>query len=770
MTSGTRRTLARSIVDRRAGRILAYPGNPFRTSPSNDASTRLFGLPFMYKALRYLAFLLFAAGVGTFAMAAPVRTEHVEAELVPAATALKPGTPLTVALRLKMERGWHTYWQNPGDSGLPTTLAWKLPPGLSAGPILWPPPRALPVGPLVNYGYEGEALLLNEIAVAPAFSSAGPATLSARADWLVCKEICIPEGADLVLQLPVASNPAPDPRWGDAIAQARAALPQPLAAWTVAATGRGAQIELALTPASREDDPGELHLFPLSEGKIEAAAPQTLSRDGTTLKLALPVASQRVGDFTRLAGVLTASHGFSQGRAVSIDVPLGGVVTPGLPPDVGAVAAPAASATASVLPSRSNGGTGGALSLGVALVFALAGGLLLNLMPCVFPVLSLKVLGFAMHGTDDAAMRRHGAAFAGGVVASFWLLAGLLLALQAAGQQLGWGFQLQSPAVVVGLAVLFFVLALNLSGVFEIGQLLPSAISGWSARNAYANDLLSGALAVVVASPCSAPLMGAAIGWAFTASPLTTLVVFTALGIGMALPYFFLAWFPAWRAKLPRPGPWMLRLRQLLAFPLYATVIWLTWVLGAQLDNDAVARLFIVLLLLAFALWAWQTMRASAARGWGWAALLSLVGIGLVGWPVVIAAVRGDEPAAHRIAADGGPWQEYAPNRLQELTAAGRAVFVDFTAAWCVTCQVNKRLILNTEAVQRAFAQKNVALLRADWTRRDAAIGQALAALGRSGVPVYVLYRPGREPLILPEVLQQGVITDALASLKNTSN
>src|SRR5208282_2728278 len=367
------------------------------------------------------------------------------------------------------------------------------------------------------------------------------------------------------------------------------------------------------------------------------------------------------------------------------------------------------------------------LSLSVALVFALVGGLLLNLMPCVFPVLSLKVLGFATHGENAGAMRRHGVAFAGGVIASFWLLAGLLLALRAAGQQLGWGFQLQSPIVVVGLAALFFVLALNLSGVFEIGQLLPSTISGWSARNAYVNDALSGALAVVVASPCSAPFMGAAVGWALMATPVSTIAVFTALGAGMALPYLLLACFPGWRAKLPRPGPWMVRLKQLLAFPLYATVIWLAWVLGAQLDNDAVARLCAVLLLIAFALWAWQTMRTGGARGWGWAAAASLAGVVAVGWPIVVAAGAGTEPATSRPAAERGPWQEYEPDRVQQLTAAGRSVFVDFTAAWCVTCQVNKRLILNTDVVQQAFAKNHVALLRADWTRRDATIGRTLA-------------------------------------------
>jgi thiol:disulfide interchange protein DsbD len=715
----------------------------------------------MTPLLRYLGTLFFTAGVATIAAAAPVRTEHVEAELVPAATALQPGGQLTVALRLKMDRGWHTYWQNPGDSGLPTTLDWKLPPGLAAGPLQWPPPRALPVGPLVNYGYEGEVLLLTDIAVAPAFSSAGPTTLNLRANWLVCKEICIPEGADLALLLPVAANPAPDARWGDAIAQARAALPQPLAGWSVTATGHGQQIELALAPASSEDDPGELRLFPLSEGKIEAGKPQTLVRDGTTLKLTLPVASQRVGDFARLTGVLTASHGFRQGRAVRVDAPLEGTIIAGTPPDLASADTTAAvSAATPGLPLQANGPEG-ATTLAAALAFAFVGGLLLNLMPCVFPVLSLKVLGFAMHGGDVGAMRRHGVAFAGGVVVSFWLLAGLLLALRATGQQLGWGFQLQSPAVVVGLATLFFVLALNLSGVFEIGPVLPSAISGWNARNAYVNDVLSGALAVIVASPCSAPFMGAAIGWALTATPVTTIAVFTALGVGMALPYLLLACFPAWRARLPRPGAWMVRLRQLLAFPLYATVIWLAWVLGAQLDNDAVARLLVVLLLLAFALWAWQTMRAGATRAWGWAALASVAGIIVVGWPVV-SAVAGGEAPAKQLATDRGPWQDYSPDRLQQLTVAGRAVFVDFTAAWCVTCQVNKRLVLNTDAVQQAFAHNNVVLLRADWTRRDATIGRALAALGRSGLPVYVLYRPGREPLLLPEILHQRMITDAL--------
>jgi thiol:disulfide interchange protein len=508
---------------------------------------------------------------------------------------------------------------------------------------------------------------------------------------------------------------------------------------------------LALTGEPGAADPGEVRFFPFVAGAIEASAKQTLVRAADAWNLTLPVASQRVGEFTRVAGVLTASNGFGGRRAATIDVPLAGsvVASPSSPP-------------AAALPLAPAGGTG-ELSFGVALAFAVIGGVLLNLMPCVFPVLSLKVLGFAMQGGGRMAMRVHGLAFAAGVVVSFWLLAAALTALRAAGQQLGWGFQLQSPAVIAALAVLFFVLALNLSGVFEIRQLVPSRLAGWNAQNPYVNDALSGVLAVVVASPCSAPLMGVALGYALTASALITWSVFTALGVGMALPYLLLAFFPAWRTLLPRPGPWMLRLRQLLAFPLYASVLWLAWVLGAQLDNDAVLRLGAALLLVALALWSWQTRRTGGLRAWSIAALASVAAALAFVWPLVAAPTL---PGTGRIAtSEPGPWHDYAPDRVAQLVSARRPVFVDFTAAWCVTCQVNKRLVLNSSEVQRAFTQSGVVLLRADWTRRDAVIGAALAALGRNGVPVYVLYRPGREPLLLPEVLQRSTIIDALATL-----
>ena len=701
--------------------------------------------------------LVAAAAVAGSALGAAVRTPHVEAELVAAKTALVPGEPLTVALRLKMEKGWHTYWQNPGDSGLPTTLAWKLPSGVEAGPIEWPAPDLQRVGPLANFGYEGEVLLLSQLKPAPALASGGAAQLTARADWLVCKEICIPEGVDLSLELPVRGGAEADPRWGSALDAARAALPRPLTGWQVSAQGSGAQIALRLAPpAASAADPGALHFFPYAEARIEPSGVQTLARDGDAYVLTLPVASNLTGEFPRVAGVVTAANGFGpQARAVTVDVPLAGSVTAGAKPAL--AAAPALNLVAPAPgPER--------LTLAAAVLFALLGGVILNLMPCVFPVLSIKVLGFATHQDTRAALRREAVAFAGGVVLAFVTLGLVLAALRAAGEQLGWGFQLQSPAVVTALAILFFVLALNLSGVFEFGQLAPSSVAGWTSKNRTLDAFGSGVLVVVIASPCTAPFMGAALGYALSGSAAITLLVFVALGLGMALPYVLLAWFPGWRARLPRPGAWLVHFKQLLAFPLYATVIWLAWVLGSQRDNDAVLRLFAALLGVGFALWAWRILRTGGARPWGIAGVAAVAAAATIAWPL-LAPETGVGPRAQAAAADGAGWVAFTPAKVTELTGAGRAVFVDFTAAWCVTCQVNKRLVLNTDDVRAAFAGRNVALVRADWTRRDADITQALAALGRNGVPVYVLYRPGKEPLLLPEVLQRQTVLDALATL-----
>ena len=704
------------------------------------------------------------AGIAAFTasavVAAPVRTGHVDAELIAQKTAFVPGADNVVALRLTLDKGWHTYWRNPGDSGLPTTLAWKLPAGVDASAIEWLPPQVLPAGPLTNYGYENVALHPVTLRTGAAFAGAGEVTLAARADWLVCRETCIPEGADLTLTLPVAAAAGDDPQNGALIKAALAKIPAALSTqgWQASARGEGQRVVVDLTPPAGAVDPGALRFFADDEGRIEPSGAQVLSRNGDGYRLTLPVAYQLDKGFVRLAGLLTADRaGFGGAQAATVDVPLAGAVVAG--PKPLDVAAPAAAVQLD-LPPRHDG----AMSLALAALFAFVGGAILNLMPCVFPVLSLKVLGFAQHKDNRATMRREAFAFGAGVIATFVLLAALLLVLRGAGMQLGWGFQLQSPLVVTALATLFFVLGLNLAGVFEFGQVVPPSLRGWTSENRELDAFGAGVLAVVVASPCTAPFMGAALGFALTQSAWATLAIFGMLGVGMALPYMLLALFPAWRRRLPRPGAWMLRFKQLLAFPMFATVAWLAWVLGVQLDNDAVLRLMLMLLALAFALWALHVKRMGGARAFAVAAVLALVAAAVLVQPLAVLETSATNAVTARVDGEGS-WDAFAPEAVRDFAAAGRPVFVDFTAAWCVTCQVNKRTTLQRPRVQQAFKHANVALLRADWTRRDPQITAALAALGRNGVPVYVLYRPGKEPLLLPEILTQQTVIDALATL-----
>src|SRR5260221_6227328 len=569
-----------------------------------------------------------------------VKTEHVQAELVSERTALIPGKPITVALRLKMAEGWHTYWRNPGDSGLPTTIAWKLPEGVGVGALQWPAPRALPTGPLVNYGYEVQVLLLTGLTVARDASVGAIYKLAAHADWLVCKEICIPEGADLDVELPVAERSDPYPQWGSAIAAARAALPTPLQGWRVNARGDGSKVALTLTPPENAADPGALRFFPDEEGRIEPSGKQLQERDSNgSYLLTLPAAMQLAPDFKRVAGVVTASKGFVEDgervTAVTIHAPMVANVFAGAKPSASPAPAIDLSPAASAVPSSK-------ISILLAVLLAFVGGVTLNLMPCVFPVLSLKALALAEGHADARVQRLQGIAFAAGIVATFLALAGLLLVLRGAGDEAGSGFQLQAPTVVVALALPFFSVALNLSGVFEFTALVPSAAAEWEAGNPYADAVLSGILAVIIASPCTAPFMGAALGFAFSQSAFVALAVFLALGLGMALPYALLAWFPGWRRVLPKPGAWMERLKHVLAFPLYATVAWLIWVLGAQLDNDAVIRLLVTLVIIAFGLWSWRIYRCGTGRSWAAAAAAALVAAGIVAWPLV----RGGEPDA----------------------------------------------------------------------------------------------------------------------------
>jgi thiol:disulfide interchange protein DsbD len=675
--------------------------------------------------------------LATCAAAATVQQLHSEAELIAERTAVTPGQTLTVALRLRLEEHWHAYWKNPGDSGMATSLAWTVPEGFRAGPIQWPAPRRIDTGPLTSYGYEGEVLHLVDLAVPAGLQAGAPVTLRAKADWLVCKDVCLPAVADLVLELPVSGTPAPvDGRWAAAFTAAREALPKTAPGDGIAAYQADGTLTLRVSPAAAPDARA-LAFFPDREGLIQYAARQTLRPHANGVDLQLVAADPPSGD--RLTGVLVAAPGTDAARAIEIQVP----IESGPPP---AIAGP------------QDGSSG--LALAAALTLAFGGGLLLNLMPCVFPVLAIKVLGLAQraHGRRST-MRAHGLLFAAGVLASFWLIAAVLLALRSQGAALGWGYQLQSPLVVVGLALLFFVLALNLSGVFQLGHGVQALAGGLHVRNPHADALLSGVLAAAVASPCTAPFMGAALGFALVQPAFDALLVFTALAVGMALPYVLLTFVPQLTRRLPRPGTWMEALRQVLAFPLYATVAWLVWVLGRQTGVDGVARLLFALVLVAAALWA--VGRAAQARNGArlaarvLAALLVVAG-GSLAWTAT-------QPEAQTAQGAAGAWQPWSEAAVQAARAQGRPVFVDFTAAWCVTCQVNKRLVLQASEVERRFDQLGVVRLRADWTSRDPAITQALARLERSGVPVYAMYVPTRpQPELLPELLTRRIVLDAL--------
>lgn len=701
--------------------------------------------------------MLTATLLAASAAAQPVSTPHVTAELVAERAAVAPGETLQIGLLLQHQPKWHTYWRNPGDSGLPTKIDWQLPVGASVGPIEWPAPRRLPVGPLVNYGYEGEVLLPVAFTAPPRARPGSTLALQAHARWLVCRDICIPEEATLQLQLPVAGVGVTPGSTAHTARFERAAAerPRPLAGWTAVAQRAGRELLLTL---ERDGDAAPAALppatfFPYAEQLIVPAVQTAYATPrGYAWRL-------------RLDPNVSALPDALQGVAVAPSAAVWGVGSPQVEfsarwQPVAAITLPAgARPLGDAAAARPAAAT---LGVGLALLLALAGGALLNLMPCVFPVLSIKLLGLTRQHASPPALRLHALAYSAGVLLSFVGLAAGLIALRAAGQAVGWGFQLQEPAVVFALALLFCAIGLNLMGGLPFTALLPQRFAAWRGEHPATEAFGAGVLAVVAASPCTAPFMGAALGYALTQPAAVALAVFAALGLGMALPYAALVLLPGWRRRLPRPGPWMLHLKQALAFPMFATAVWLAWVLGQQAGVGAMARLLLALVGAGAVAWAWQ---AGAGRSWlgrgaGAAALVALLAWG---WPPAAPEAAAGSTAA--AAKQPDRWQPFDEAELGRLVAQDRPVFVEFTAAWCVSCQVNKQLVLGTDAIQAAFAQAGVTLMRADWTRRDPAITQALTQLGRSGVPVYVLHRPGQQPLLLPEILSAGIVRDALATL-----
>jgi thiol:disulfide interchange protein/DsbC/DsbD-like thiol-disulfide interchange protein len=661
----------------------------------------------------------------------PVRSPRAVATLAADRSAVAPGEDVRVGLRLRLAPGWHTYWRNPGDAGAPPEITLTLPEGATQGPVRWPAPERKPFGPLMNFGYAGEVLLPIAVSV-PATAEPGQRfRIEAEASWLVCETICIPEEGRFTLDLPVIAPPAAvDAALAPLFARAEAALPRP-SPWPATAGFAGREGRITLTgPELSPAMVREAAFFP-DGADLDNAAPQPLTWGEGSLSLALRLPATAGAAPVRLPGVVVLTDAAGLRSAYGID--------------------PAVTALASA--------KGPALPLWQALLWGLLGGLILNLMPCVFPILAMKAMALArLSGAARAEVRAHAASYTAGVLASFLALGGLLVAMRAAGVVAGWGFQFTAPVFVTALAWLMLAVGLNLSGVYGMGGAVGAG-HALAARGGHLGSFATGGLAVLVATPCTAPFMAAAIGAALAMPPAATLAVFAALGLGLAAPYALLGLAPGLSRYLPRPGRWMEALRQALAFPMYGAAAWLAWVLAQQSGPEGLGLLLAGGVLIGFAAWALGAAQRSAGRrgrGFGRAAALAAA----IGALALLPGLATAPPRELAAAAEAEAW---SAARVAALRAEGRAVFVNLTAAWCITCQVNERLVLRSDAVRDAFAARGVAYLRGDWTQGDPAIGALIRAHGREGVPVYLLYpADGGPPQMLPEVLTEAMVLRAL--------
>jgi len=692
----------------------------------------------------------------TLLLAQAQRVGHVEVELLSPQTTVVPGSEVTVGLRILHDEKWHTYWQSTA-TGLPTEITWELPAGWTAGDIQWPTPQIYAFQGYVEYVYDGEVILPVTLQV-PADAPVGETvSLTAKAFWLVCADVCIPGDASLTTTVTLAETASTDPTIAARFRESEAAQPATNAAFDAVAWRDGDTVQLFL-PAQTEEPP---YFFDAQAFLIPTEAP-TAQRVGNGWLLTETVDPAGIGSAERLQGVVAVTGGWAaaEGRE-------------GLVIDVTLQSAPPA-ALAAILNPESTTAAAPPTNLVALMGLAFIGGLILNLMPCVFPVLGIKVMGFVNQaGEAKGKVVAHGLIFTLGVLLSFWALAILLLVLRAGGEELGWGFQLQDPAFVFGLTVFLLLFALNMSGLFEVGQSAVGVGSGLQQKSGLSGSFFSGVLATVVATPCAAPFLAPALGAALTLPALSSMLVFTAIGLGLALPYLTFSAFPSLVKLLPRPGAWMETFKQFMAFLLYATVAFLLWVLVGQLTEEAgyapFALLFALLSLVVVALAAWAYGRWGAfhrpknSRRLAYVAAFALLAGGVaLGWP---------RPAfdAEALASSDAPavvWEKWEPGKAESLAAAGKLVYVDFTARWCVTCQTNKAAVFSSETVRKTFADREIVALKADWTNRDPAITQALSAFGRSAVPFNLLYAPGQDtPQELPELLTPGIVLDALEAV-----
>lgn len=716
-----------------------------------------FSLPRVVAIVFLPIFFLFFSQTATL-LASPTSEQPVQATLLAEEESVKAGRSFWVGVELKMASGWDTYWMNPGDSGFATQINWTLPEGFHAGPLLWPYPQKFTNDSFVAFGYTGTVLLLTEITPPEKLPSDQKFTIQADVNWLACKDACIPGEQRVTVTLPVSdSTPSLNSQSTHLFVQAKESLPHPLKSNEGKLTVQELTDKIVLDFIPQPGSLGEIEslLFIPEEGEIvDYSAPQDIQRLNNGVILNVKKAHPETA-LSQVKGVLIVSEkGSDIKRAIQVDSP--------------------------VMTRATSVSEAGALSFSLAVAFAFLGGLILNVMPCVLPVIALKIFSFVkMAQQKRMLIFKHGIAFSSGVVISFWVLSGILLILRAYGEGIGWGFQLQEPIFVIALTAILFLLGLSLFGVFEVGTSLISVaqkggVSG--EKSPLGSSFMSGVLATLVATPCTGPLLGPALGFAMTLPPVSALFIFTAMGLGMAFPYLLFSAFPALVRFLPKPGNWMIVFKQLMGFLMMGTVIWLIWVFGAQTDNMTTFVLLLSLLFMAIGGWIfgkWGTpMHRKLTR------MTAMIGAALIilfGGALSMTAAKNYqnvESSTERVSlVSTSGWEAYSPERVAHLRSQGQAVFVDFTAKWCLICQANK-VVLNSVEVQGAFKEKDVVLMVGDWTKKDPQISEELNKLGRSGVPVYALYPADvtKVPHILPQTLTAKTVQEHLAKLPQANH
>ena len=681
------------------------------------------------------------------AFAQPAAEEpHVKVRLIPERSNIGPGETIQIALEQTIDPHWHTYWVNPGDSGVAPEIEWKISKGFSTGDFSYPIPRKIPFGPLTNYGYEDKVVLLQPL-TAPKNLPKGPITLNAEVTILVCSDICIPETSTHSITLNDGTNTDNTA----IITQARKNFPIPVT-WnaTYHEADDALLIDIPLTEhdfftTSQKNKPS---LMPYEWGVVDNVADTESLQTTENLRLIQKRGSRALSEIKGLRTLITYTNKNGDYRGIEITA---------MPSDK--KASTIAPAKASMSPKT---------TLFSALLLALLGGMILNLMPCVFPVLSLKAISLSkMSDKEQSHAAASGFAYTAGVILSFAVIAGILMALKAAGAQIGWGFQLQNAAVVYGLAMLLFIIGLNLSGVFLLQGGFTNAGQKLARQNGLTGSFFTGVLATLVATPCTAPFMGAAMGYALTQPAALGMSVFIALGFGLAMPYLLLTLLPPLRKLLPRPGSWMKIFKEFLAFPMYASAAWLIWVYGQQAGGMAVLSALLGFIAVAFTLWAWPHRPIKKVPR----LIVTLLVLIILGAGLILSfgeALRPTRQSTAVVSTDSH-WENFTTSRLEELLRSDNPIFVDMTAAWCITCKVNERVALNIPETRRLFTENSITALKGDWTNQNPEITKFLESHGRKGVPLYVFYA-GRDPVtgqrpapkILPQLLTPAIVAEAI--------